>query len=259
MLFTKLIIHLRFFVRFSYLGKSYHGWQRQPNALTVQEKMESCFTALLRQPVVLVGAGRTDTGVHAREMFAHFDLESRQDTTDWVTRLNSFLPADIALKEIFPVYQDVHARFSAVERSYEYVIVQQKDPFYLDTAYYSRQAYDIKKMNAAAESLLGQQDFKAFSKTKTDVKTFVCDIREAAWHQDGQLLIFKITADRFLRNMVRAIVGTLLEVGLGKLSLKDVKTIIKSGDRSLAGASVPAKGLSLIRVLYPEDILLVNG
>ena len=259
MLFTKLIIHLRFFVRFSYLGKSYHGWQRQPNAMTVQEQMESCFTTLLRQPIALVAAGRTDTGVHAKEMFAHFDVETKQDTSDLVDRLNSFLPEDIALQEIFPVCEDAHARFSAVERSYEYVIVQQKDPFYIDTAYFTRQAYDIELMNAAAELLIGQQDFKAFSKTNTDVKTFICDIKEAVWQQDGEWLTFKITADRFLRNMVRAIVGTLLEVGLGKLDLKDVKSIIKSGDRSLAGVSVPAKGLSLVRVLYPDDILLMNG
>ena len=259
MLLTKLSIHLRFFVRFSYLGKSFHGWQKQPNATTLQGEMEKCFSTLLREPVELVGAGRTDTGVHAKEMFAHFDLEAIDDIPELVRRLNSFLAEDIAIFDIFPVVEDAHARFSATKRSYEYQIVSVKDPFLADTAHYTRQAYDIGLMNEAAKLLLGQQDFKAFSKSNTDVKTFICDISEAVWIAEDQRLVFHITADRFLRNMVRAIVGTLLEVGLGKLTLKDVKSIIKSRDRRLAGVSVPAKGLSLVRVQYPDDILLKDG
>ena len=174
-------------------------------------------------------------------------------------RLNSFLPEDIAIIDIFRVVEDAHARFSAVERSYEYSITLVKDPFCLDTAYYTRGPFDLEAMNSAAKQLLGKRDFECFSKSNTDVKTFICDLRSASWHRQGDQLIFSVTADRFLRNMVRAMVGTLLEVGKGKLSLKDVNSIIKSRDRSRAGVSVPAKGLSLVRVVYPGDIQITNG
>lgn len=241
------------------MGKSYHGWQKQPNAHTVQEEMETCFSTLLRKPIELVAAGRTDTGVHAREMYAHFDTEKLKDTAEIEKRLNSFLPEDIAIHQIFPVSPEAHARFSAEERTYEYCIVNKKDPFSLDTAYYTQQTLNIPAMNKAAAILLGTQDFEAFSKSNTDVKTFICDIRYAKWHHEDHRIIFTITADRFLRNMVRAIVGTLLDIGSGKISLNDVNSIIKSKDRSRAGVSVPAKGLSLVRVKYPEEILSVHG
>ena len=250
---------MRYFVRFSYLGKAYHGWQKQPNAQTVQQCMEECFSTLLRIPVELVAAGRTDTGVHASEMFAHFDHAGLNATDELVHRLNSFLPDDIAICEIFEVREDAHARFSAIERTYTYHITQVKDPFHLDTAYYTRQSYDVDQMNEAAKMLLGKKDFECFSKSNTDVKTFICDLRSAYWEYQDNQMIFTISADRFLRNMVRAIVGTLLEVGSGKISLKDVNTIIKSKDRALAGVSVPAKGLSLVRVQYPKDIVATNG
>ncbi len=256
---TKLSIHLRYFVHFSYLGKSYHGWQRQPNAMTVQEQMESCFSTLLKDNIELVAAGRTDAGVHAREMYAHFDYERLLDTKGLVHRLNSFLPEDIVVYNIFRVAEEAHARFSAIERSYEYRITLVKDPFSLDTAYYTRGPFDLEAMNKAANQLLGKRDFECFSKSNTDVKTFICDLRSAAWQKQDNQLIFYVTADRFLRNMVRAMVGTLLEVGTGKLSLEDVNSIIKSGDRSKAGVSVPAKGLSLVRVVYPTDIQTDNG
>ena len=259
MLLTKLVNHLRYFVRFSYLGKAYHGWQKQPNAHTVQQCMEECFSTLLRTPVELVAAGRTDTGVHASEMYAHFDHDELHATKDLVKRLNSFLPEDIALYEIFDVPDDAHARFSAIERTYTYHITQVKDPFCLDTAYYSRQSYNVSLMNEAAKLLIGKKDFECFSKSNTDVKTFICDLRSAYWECKDNKMIFTISADRFLRNMVRAIVGTLLEVGTGKISLEDVNSIIKSKDRALAGVSVPAKGLSLVRVQYPKDILAGNG
>ena len=259
MLLTKLVNHLRYFVRFSYLGKAYHGWQKQPNAQTVQQIMEECFSTLLRIPVELVAAGRTDTGVHAAEMYAHFDHEGLNKIHELVNRLNSFLPDDIAIDEIFEVPDDAHARFSAVERTYMYCITRVKDPFCLDTAYYTRQAYDISLMNEAAKILIGKKDFECFSKSNTDVKTFICDLRTAHWEYQDNQMIFTVSADRFLRNMVRAIVGTLLEVGVGKISLKDVNSIIKSKDRALAGVSVPAKGLSLVRVQYPKDILASNG
>ena len=250
---------MRYFVRFSYLGKAYHGWQKQPNAKTVQQCMEECFSTFLRVEVELVAAGRTDTGVHAEEMYAHFDLDQPFDPQDLVIRLNSFLPDDIALHQIFEVSDEAHARFNATERTYTYRISQTKDPFVLDTAYYTRQDCDLDLMNEAAEILLGRQDFECFSKSNTDVKTFMCDVKFAKWEKVGRQLVFTITADRFLRNMVRAIVGTLLDVGLGKLSLKDVNSIIKSKDRSQAGVSVPAKGLSLVRVQYPKNILTRNG
>ena len=250
---------MRYFVQFSYLGSAYHGWQRQSNAITVQEQMESCFSTLLRTPVELVAAGRTDTGVHAKEMFAHFDVEELSDLSDLVNRLNSFLPDDISIQKIVQVPEEAHARFHATSRTYQYRIVQHKDPFRLHTAYYNRQNLHVELMNEAAQILLGRQDFEAFSKTNTDVKTFICDVKEANWQYEDDLLVFTITADRFLRNMVRAVVGTLLEVGLGKLTLKDVKSIIKSRDRGQAGVSVPAKGLYLVRVRYPKNILLVDG
>ncbi len=250
---------MRYFVQFSYLGSAYHGWQKQPNATTVQEVMEMCFTQIFRKPIELVAAGRTDTGVHAHEMYAHFDLHTSKECETMVGRLNSFLPADIAISRIISVASDAHARFSALERTYKYTIVKQKDPFSLHTAFYSKLTFDVELMNKAAELLIGLQDFECFSKSKTDVKTYMCEVREARWEVKGHQLIFTISADRFLRNMVRAVVGTLLDVGMGKKSIKDVKTIIKNKDRSLAGASVPAKGLSLVRVKYPEEMLHHHG
>lgn len=259
LLFTKLVNQLRYFVCFSYLGTHYHGWQKQPNVKTVQQQMEKCFSTVIRQPVELVAAGRTDTGVHAREMVAHMDCDHVNDSEELIKRLNSFLPEDIAIYDIIPVASDAHARFSATERTYEYRIVQQKDPFMLDTAYYSRQSYNVSAMNEAAALLIGKKDFECFSKSNTDVKTFYCHVKYAQWQPQGQQLSFTITADRFLRNMVRAIVGTLLDVGLGKKSQEDVKSIIKNKDRGMAGVSVPAKGLSLVRVEYPEEMLHYNG
>ncbi|MCW5517848.1 tRNA pseudouridine(38-40) synthase TruA [Muriicola sp. Z0-33] len=249
---------MRYFVTFSYFGTVYHGWQSQPNAQTVQQLMEEVFATLLRQNISLVAAGRTDAGVHAKKMIAHFDIATPIDTADAVMKLNSFLPDDIAIEQIFEVTEEAHARFSAVSRTYEYWIVQQKNPFYKDTAYYLRHPLDIAAMNAAAELLLKYEDFECFSKSRTDVKTYRCDISEANWVVDKEKLVFKITADRFLRNMVRAIVGTLLDVGQGKIGLQDVKTIIKSKDRGQAGASVPAKGLYLTQVEYPKNILKIN-
>ncbi len=250
---------MRYFVQFSYLGSAYHGWQKQPNDLTVQEIMESCFTTLLRKPIELVAAGRTDTGVHAHEMYAHFDIDKLDDDGTLVHRFNSFLPEDIAVRRLIGVSSDAHARFSALQRTYKYTIVRRKDPFLFQTAHYSKLAYDFELMNKAAELLIGHKDFECFSKSRTDVKTYMCDVSYARWEQNEEQLVFTISADRFLRNMVRAVVGTLLDVGIGKKSLKDVKTIIKNKDRSLAGVSVPAKGLSLVRVQYPEEMLHRNG
>ena len=250
---------MRYFVQFSYNGKAYHGWQNQPNAITVQQVLEKAFSTLLRTEVSLMGAGRTDAGVHAKQMFAHFDLEEIDTSVDLVFKLNSFLPEDIAVQNVFTVNDDAHARFDATERTYEYLITQHKNPFYEDSAYYVKHPLDIEKMNAAAALLLEFKDFECFSKTNTDVYTYLCDVKNASWTQKDDVLMFTIKADRFLRNMVRAIVGTLIEVGTGKSNLDDVKAIINSKDRRNAGYSVPAKGLYLTEITYPKRITEKHG
>ncbi|MGB5500393.1 MAG: tRNA pseudouridine(38-40) synthase TruA [Maribacter sp.] len=246
---------MRYFIAFSYFGKSYHGWQNQPNAITVQEVLEEALSKLLRASIALVGAGRTDAGVHAKEMFAHFDFENEIDLLDLTFRINAFLPEDVAVKEVVQVHKEAHARFDATERTYEYWITQKKNPFYYDRAHYVKQMLDIDTMNAAAQLLLVHKDFECFSKSNTDVHTYLCDVRKAVWTSENDKLVFTISADRFLRNMVRAIVGTLLDVGNGKSNLDDIQGILKSKDRSQAGASVPAKGLYLTRIVYPKTIL----
>jgi len=252
--FTKLSYLLRYFIQFSYFGKAYHGWQNQPNAITVQEILEHALSVLLREKISVVGAGRTDAGVHAREMYAHFDCGGIDNKIDFIYRLNAFLPSDIAVLNIFGTMQEAHARFDALERSYEYWICDTKNPFLMDAAHYVRHALDIPLMNRAAELLLGKQDFECFSKSKTGVNNYFCCIKKAEWQRQTHHIVFKITADRFLRNMVRAIVGTLLDVGTGKSTLATVKAIIKSRDRTRAGISVPAKGLYLTAVSYPNTI-----
>lgn len=246
---------MRFFIQFSYFGKAYHGWQNQPNAITVQEVLEKAMSKLLNSPVALMGAGRTDTGVHAKMMYAHFDVDSLGDIPEYVFRLNSYLPNDIAVDRIFEVEDDAHARFHATSRTYEYHISKSKDPFSTDLTYFVKKDLDIQLMNDAAELLLGKKDFECFSKSNTDVFTNICDLREAQWKLENNTLVFTITADRFLRNMVRAIVGTLINVGLGKYSPDYVNTILKSKDRTMAGVSVPAKGLYLTSIVYPNTIL----
>ncbi|MBU2947170.1 tRNA pseudouridine(38-40) synthase TruA [Zobellia uliginosa] len=250
---------MRYFVEFSYLGKDYHGWQNQPNAITVQEVLEKAFFTLLRDTVPLVGAGRTDAGVHAKQMFAHFDFKEISDLEMFVYRLNALLPEAIAVQDVFEVNPDAHARFDAEERTYEYWVLQDKNPFYGDFSHYIKHSLDIEAMNEAAALLLQFKDFECFSKTHTDVKTYFCDVKEAVWELKEEKLVFTITADRFLRNMVRAVVGTLLEVGTGKIKPSDVKSIINSKTRSNAGPSVPAKGLYLTSVLYPKKITEKHG
>ena len=247
---------MRYFVVFSYFGKHYHGWQNQPNAITVQEVLEKTFSTLLRMPIALVGAGRTDAGVHAKEMCAHFDVEQPLENLESIVyKANAFLPEDISVATLFEVGKDAHARFDAVGRTYEYWVTQEKNPFYTEAAYYVKHPLNLDVMNAAANILLEYKDFECFSKTHTDVKTFLCDVRQAVWEQKEDRLVFTITADRFLRNMVRAIVGTLLAIGCGKLSVAEMHTIIKSKDRGQAGASVPAKGLYLTKIKYPNTIV----
>lgn len=247
---------MRYFIELSYNGKAYHGWQIQPNAVSVQETIEKALSTLLSTEIPIVGAGRTDAGVHAKQMFAHFDTDKEIDTQQLAYKLNSFLPKDIAIYDIFKVKADAHARFDATARAYIYEISTVKNPFTTDSAYLVQLPLNLEAMNEACEKLLGHKDFQCFSKSNTDVKTYYCTIESATWTQKGTELQFEIKADRFLRNMVRAIVGTLLNIGLGKLSVDDLDHIIASKNRSEAGFSVPAHGLYLTAVEYPESIIL---
>ncbi|MFD2603516.1 tRNA pseudouridine(38-40) synthase TruA [Flavobacterium suzhouense] len=242
---------MRYFIEFAYNGKNYCGWQFQPHSPSVQETLNKALSTLLKTEIDVVGAGRTDTGVHAKQMFAHFDHEEIVDTAQLVKRLNSFLPADIVVYRFIPLHNDAHARFDATRRTYEYHIHTFKNAFDHEGSWYNFHKLDVEKMNEAAQLLFNYTDFKCFSKTHTDVKTFNCDIMEAHWEQHDNKLVFTVSADRFLRNMVRAIVGTLVNVGLGKISVNDVATIIESRDRNQAGFSVPAHGLYLTKVIYP--------
>ena len=254
------ITPLRYFLEFSYKGTAYHGWQRQPNASTVQQQMEDALSTLLGKETTVQGAGRTDTGVHAKQMFAHVDLTISSDAVKQLAhRLNKFLPTDIAIIDIHPVEADAHARFDAISRSYAYHLVQHKHPFAHEFAYAFTISLDWDTMNAAAKLLLNHTNFKCFSRSKTDVKTYDCKVTEAYWEQSDSEWIFHISANRFLRNMVRAIVGTLLDVGIGKSSLGDFQAILKSEDRTKAGSSAPAHGLFLTQVQYPYTIFETNG
>jgi len=249
----------RYFIRFAYDGTSFHGWQRQPNGTTIQQKLEEAMTMMLRSNVSLTGAGRTDTGVHANEFFAHFDLFQQLSASECeklVFRLNGYLGGEIVLSEIYPVKEDIHARFSAISRTYRYCIARVQNPFRRDFTHFIYGDIDVELMNLGATLIMGYHDFTSFSKVDTDTKTNNCRIIYARWEMEGTELVFTITADRFLRNMVRAIVGTLLELGTGKISLEDLKLIIESKNRSNAGDSVPGKGLSLSRIVYPVDIFL---
>jgi tRNA pseudouridine38-40 synthase len=241
----------RYFIKLAYNGKNYCGWQRQPNAITVQELLETAFSTLLREKIDITGCGRTDTGVHARQFFAHFEITSQFDTQAVVNKVNAFLPQDIVVYDIFPVANDLHARFSALSRRYEYNISLQKNPFSSDFFYQINFDLNVEKMQEACKILMTYKDFSAFSKSKTQTFTNDCEILQAFWQQKPNELIFNIEANRFLRNMVRAIVGTMLEIGQGRLSLEDFKKVIESKNRSNAGISVPAHALSLVEVKYP--------
>lgn len=246
---------MRYFIEFSYNGKAYHGWQRQPKAITVQEVLENALSTLLRETVSVVSAGRTDSGVHAAQMFAHFNTELPISEL-LVHKLNAFLPKDIAIKAVYKVQPQAHARFDALKRTYQYHIATEKEVFLYDYAMQLTLPLNVATMNEACQILLDHTDFECFSKTHTDVKTFLCNIYEAHWQQASQELIFTISANRFLRNMVRAIVGTLINVGLEKLSLTGFENIILSKKRSNAGASVPACGLFLTEIIYEPSIFL---
>lgn len=245
---------MRYFIELSYNGSVYHGWQNQPKAISVQEVLEKALSTILETSISVMGAGRTDTGVHAIQMFAHFDFKDELNAESIVFKINSFLPKDIAIHNIFKVKEDAHARFNALSRTYLYRITLQKNVFTFNNTFYIKQALDVEKMKEASKILFNYKDFQCFSKSNTDVKTYNCDIMRAEWVFKNNELQFTIQANRFLRNMVRAIVGTMINIGLGKISVQDLHTIIKSKNRSEAGFSVPAHALYLLKIEYPEAI-----
>jgi tRNA pseudouridine38-40 synthase len=247
---------MRYFFEIAYNGTNYNGWQSQPNAVGVQTVVEDALTKLFRVPVSIVGSGRTDTGVHCEQQFFHTDLESPFDQEKLIQRLNSFLPHDIVIKSIRQVRPDASARYDAIERTYQYRITRVKDPFLQGLSWHYFKEVNVQNMNRAAAYIVGEHDFECFSKVKTDVNHFICHIRMAKWVEKGDQLIFTVSANRFLRGMVRAIVGTLLDVGTGRITYKDFVSIIESRDRRKAGQNVPASGLFLVKVKYPARIFI---
>ncbi|MDQ3393795.1 MAG: tRNA pseudouridine(38-40) synthase TruA [Bacteroidota bacterium] len=249
---------MRFFLEIAYRGTAYHGWQIQKNAVTVQEVLNKILSKLLSHEVATIGSGRTDTGVHALQQFVHID--STMDLMDegFMYRMNKMLPREITLKSVKKVKEDAHARFDAISRSYEYRIITEKNPFLIDLRYYYSKSLDLDTMNEASKFLLEQNDFESFSKVKTDVRTFNCKIARAEWIRNHEGITFYISADRFLRGMVRAIVGTLLEVGQNKLTVKDFEEIIKSKNRRSAGKAAPAHGLFFSNISFPEHIFYID-
>lgn len=242
---------MRYFIHFCYDGTNYHGWQIQPNGITVQGEMQKALATLMRKDILLVGAGRTDTGVHARTMVAHFDIEEPVDTINLQYKMNRLLPKDIAVQLIEQVADDMHARFSAIKRTYRYYVSTCKDPFLRNYYWQTHFHLDFEQMNIAAAMLKEYDDFGAFCKSHSDVKTTLCVIYDAKWVQvSANSWYFEITANRFLRNMVRAVVGTLVEVGRGRLSLEGFRQVIECKKRTEAGESMPGNALFLEKVEY---------
>lgn len=249
----------RYFIYLGYNGKNFCGWQNQLNGVSVQSCIEKALATIMRTPMAIVGAGRTDAGVHAKLMIAHVDFDQPiADIPPLQEKLNRLLPKEIAIYNIVPVCAEAHARFDATARTYHYVVTNQKDPFNFAGVTKLHGEYDFEAMNAAAQILFEYIDFTSFSKLHTDVKTNNCIIKKAYWEQQGSLWVFTIQADRFLRNMVRAIVGTLFEVGRGKLSLDGFRAVIEAKDRGRAGSSAPGQALYLVDVAYPETIFCAD-
>jgi tRNA pseudouridine38-40 synthase len=245
----------RYFIELAYNGTRFHGWQIQPNAKSVQETLETALSTICRETISVTGAGRTDTGVHASYFVAHFDSEKTElDHPDFTFKMNSFLGPDLVIFRISKVGAEAHARFDATSRTYHYYITQRKDPFARETSWYFNKPLYAHQMNLACTVLFDYTDFTSFSKLHTDVKTNNCKIFYARWKQKGHQLVFTIRADRFLRNMVRAIVGTMVAVGQGKLTVDEFSKIIEAKDRGGAGASVPPEGLFLADIVYPESL-----
>lgn len=243
---------MRYLIQLTYKGTNYHGWQKQYNAHSVQSEVDEKLSLLLGQNIETLGCGRTDKGVHAKNFYAHFDATSEWDCTQLEYKLNQVLPHDIVICKVLKVNDDFNARFDALTRTYEYWIIQKKDPFLEEQAWFQPKELDVETMNKAANLLIGKKDFQCFSKVQTQVQNFICDVQFAQWENNNQKLIFTITANRFLRNMVRAIVGTLIEVGKGHKTIENVQAILESKDRNKAGQSVPAHGLYLTEILYPN-------
>jgi tRNA pseudouridine38-40 synthase len=244
---------MRYFFEIRYKGTNYNGWQSQPNATGIQAVVEDCLYKLLGQKIDIVASGRTDTGVHCLQQYFHADF-AEPLPQHILFRLNSILPKDIAINSIRKVKDEANARYDAIERKYEYHIIREKDPFKLGFALFFHKSLDIQTMNDATALLVGIHDFQCFSKVKTDVKNFICEIKVAEWSDLGNELVFTISANRFLRGMVRAIVGTLLDVGQGRISMDEFRNILKSHDRKEAGANVLPSGLYLVKVSYPDSI-----
>ena len=248
----------RYFIFISYKGTSYHGWQIQPDSVTVQQILEESLSVVLNEKISTIGAGRTDTGVHATFFCAHFESISPDLTESWnlVFRLNQYLPSDISVNSIKKVVPDANARYSAVSRTYKYYISKVKDPFFNNSSWYLHGKIDITEMNKACEILLHHSDFTSFSRLHSGAKSNICKIYYACWEEYENRLIFTIKADRFLRNMVRAIVGTMVDIGFGKMDLREFEEIFLAMDRCEAGKSAPAKGLFLVDIEYPEEIFI---
>ncbi len=248
---------MRYFIELSYNGEAYHGWQVQQNAVSVQEVLNDALSKKLREEIACTGSGRTDTGVHALMQVAHFDTKQQISSySDLRHQLNSLLPHDIAVNNIYQVKEDASARFDAVSRSYVYYIHQQKQPFLHGHSYLFTRDVGLAVMNEVCDLLIDWSDFQSFSKVHTDVYTFDCDITQAHWERQNDKVVFSVTANRFLRGMIRALVGTMLDVGTGKLSVADFKAILESRDRKKAGRAVPACGLYLCDIRYPENVKL---
>ncbi len=248
----------RYFIQLSYDGTAYHGWQIQENTIdTIQQVLNEMLSRLLNEPTFVTGCGRTDTGVHASEYFAHFDSSKDliEEESKWIFKFNYALPKDIAIQKIIPVHEKANARFDAIARTYQYIITRVKNPFRENKACFLYGDLNIEEMNKAAKILFDHIDFSAFAKSNTQNATNNCKIIKAEWKEENDLLIFTITADRFLRNMVRAIVGTHLDIGKGKLTIDEYKKVIESKTRSNAGLSAHACGLYLIKVEYPKELI----
>lgn len=244
---------MRICIHLAYNGTRYNGWQVQPHSPSVQDAIQTVLSKLLGEPISIVGAGRTDTGVHASDYYAHFDTEQTISLRDTLYKMNRMLPNDIVIYSLTEVSTDFHARFSATQRTYTYTITQIKNPFSIETELYYPSPLDVEKMNDAALQLIGTKDFTSFSKLHTDVSNNMCTVTHAQWEQVGNRLIFTISANRFLRNMVRSIVGTLIDVGRGKISADDFMNVISSKNRQNAGQSIDACGLCLCKIEYPAN------
>ena len=250
------VLILRYFFEISYKGTNYHGWQIQQNANSVQQVVQEKLKLLLNKNIDIVGSGRTDTGVHAKTQFFHADFHSELNCSDFRYHLNAVLPYDICVRSIRPVTKDAHARFDAISRSYRYFILNEKDPFRIGEAYIYHKELNMDRLKVASELLVGKYNFESFSKVKTQVNNFICEVHTAKWSGSEHDAVFEIKANRFLRGMVRAIVGTLLLINEGKMEPGQITEIISGRDRKLAGRSVPADGLFLWAVDYPDQIFI---